>query len=222
MKLKLFIETYGCQMNSADSEVIAAVMEMAGYELSNSVDDADAVLLNTCSIRDNAEQKIISRLQYLQSVKRRRHGGLIIGVVGCMAERAKEELTERHGVDLVAGPDAYMSLPELFASWESGHKAVNVELSTTETYRDIIPRRIGGNPISGFVSIMRGCNNFCSYCIVPYTRGRERSRETESILAEVADLRASGYREVTLLGQNVNSYRREDAAGRGMARIRKI
>ena len=214
MKLKLFIETYGCQMNSADSEVIAAVMEMAGYELSNSVDDADAVLLNTCSIRDNAEQKIISRLQYLQSVKRRRHGGLIIGVVGCMAERAKEELTERHGVDLVAGPDAYMSLPELFASVESGHKAVNVELSTTETYRDIIPRRIGGNPISGFVSIMRGCNNFCSYCIVPYTRGRERSRETESILAEVADLRASGYREVTLLGQNVNSYRREDADGK--------
>ena len=213
MKLKLFIETYGCQMNSADSEVIAAVMEMAGYELSNSVDDADAVLLNTCSIRDNAEQKIISRLQYLQSVKRRRHGGLIIGVVGCMADRAKEELTERHGVDLVAGPDAYMSLPELFASVESGHKAVNVELSTTETYRDIIPRRIGGNPISGFVSIMRGCNNFCSYCIVPYTRGRERSRETESILAEVADLRASGYREVTLLGQNVNSYRREDADG---------
>ena len=214
MKLKLFIETYGCQMNSADSEVIAAVMEMAGYELSNSVDDADAVLLNTCSIRDNAEQKIISRLQYLQSVKRRRHGALIIGVVGCMAERAKEELTERHGVDLVAGPDAYMSLPELFASVESGHKAVNVELSTTETYRDIIPRRIGGNPISGFVSIMRGCNNFCSYCIVPYTRGRERSRETESILAEVADLRARGYREVTLLGQNVNSYRREDADGK--------
>lgn len=214
MKLKLFIETYGCQMNSADSEVIAAVMEMAGYELSNTVDDADAVLLNTCSIRDNAEQKIISRLQYLQSVKRRRHGALIIGVVGCMAERAKEELTERHGVDLVAGPDAYMSLPELFASVESGHKAVNVELSTTETYRDIIPRRIGGNPISGFVSIMRGCNNFCSYCIVPYTRGRERSRETESILAEVADLRARGYREVTLLGQNVNSYRREDADGK--------
>ncbi|WP_289736823.1 tRNA (N6-isopentenyl adenosine(37)-C2)-methylthiotransferase MiaB [Paramuribaculum intestinale] len=213
MKLKLFIETYGCQMNSADSEVIAAVMEMAGYELSNDLEDADAVLLNTCSIRDNAEQKIVSRLQYLQSVKRRKNGRLIIGVVGCMAERAKEELTERHGVDLVAGPDSYMSLPELFAAVESGHKAVNVELSTTETYRDIIPRRIGGNPISGFVSIMRGCNNFCSYCIVPYTRGRERSRETESILAEVADLQAKGYREVTLLGQNVNSYRRENADG---------
>ena len=203
---RLYIETYGCQMNVADSEVVASVMQMAGYELADDVADADAVLLNTCSIRDNAEQKIVARLQYLASLRRKRLGGLIIGVIGCMAERLQRELIERHGVDLVAGPDSYLDLPALFASAEAGEKAINVELSTTETYRDIVPVRIGGARVGGFVSIMRGCNNFCSYCIVPYTRGRERSRPVESILREIADLRARGFREVTLLGQNVNSY----------------
>ena len=203
---RLYIETYGCQMNVADSEVVASVMQMAGYELADDVTDADAVLLNTCSIRDNAEQKIVARLQYLASLRRKRPGGLIIGVIGCMAERLQRELIERHGVDLVAGPDSYLDLPALFASAEAGEKAINVELSTTETYRDIVPVRIGGARVGGFVSIMRGCNNFCSYCIVPYTRGRGRSRPVESILREIADLRARGFREVTLLGQNVNSY----------------
>ncbi len=203
---RLYIETYGCQMNVADSEVVASVMQMAGYELADDVTDADAVLLNTCSIRDNAEQKIVARLQYLASLRRKRPGGLIIGVIGCMAERLQRELIERHGVDLVAGPDSYLDLPALFASAEAGEKAINVELSTTETYRDIVPVRIGGARVGGFVSIMRGCNNFCSYCIVPYTRGRERSRPGEGILREIADLRARGFREVTLLGQNVNSY----------------
>ncbi len=203
---RLYIETYGCQMNVADSEVVASVMQMAGYELADDVTDADAVLLNTCSIRDNAEQKIVARLQYLASLRRKRPGGLIIGVIGCMAERLQRELIERHGVDLVAGPDSYLDLPALFASAEAGEKAINVELSTTETYRDIVPVRIGGARVGGFVSIMRGCNNFCSYCIVPYTRGRERARPVESILREIADLRARGFREVTLLGQNVNSY----------------
>lgn len=192
-------------MNVADSEVVASVMKMAGYDTVDAVDDADAILLNTCSIRDNAEQKVLSRLQYLRSL-RRKCRGLIIGVIGCMAERVKQELVENQGVDLVAGPDAYLDLPSLFAAVESGEKAVNVELSKTETYRDIIPARLGPGRVSGFVSIMRGCNNFCSYCIVPYTRGRERSREPESILAEVADLRKRGFKEATLLGQNVNSY----------------
>lgn len=211
---KLFIETYGCQMNVADSEVIAAVMATVGYEVADVIEDADAVLLNTCSIRDNAEQKIVSRLQYLSSLKRRRGSRLkVVGVVGCMAERVKDELIEKHGVDLVAGPDSYMDLPTLFASVESGEKAINVELSTTETYRDIIPMKITGNRVSGFVSIMRGCNNFCSYCIVPYTRGRERSREADSILKEVADLRMRGFKEVTLLGQNVNSYSYDSGDG---------
>ena len=203
----LYIETYGCQMNVADSEVVAAVMETAGYGVATDLDAADAILLNTCSIRDNAEQKITARLQALNALRRKRAGKrLIIGVIGCMAERLRDDLLDNHGVDLVAGPDSYLDLPALFASAEAGHKAMNVELSTTETYRDIIPRRITGNPVSGFVSIMRGCNNFCSYCIVPYTRGRERSREPRSILAEIADLRARGFKEVTLLGQNVNSY----------------
>lgn len=203
---KLFIETYGCQMNVADSEVIASVMKMAGYETCQDIGDADAVLLNTCSVRDNAEQKILNRLEALNSMRRRdRH--FIIGVVGCMAERVREELIEKHHADLVAGPDAYLALPELFASAEMGEKAINVELSTTETYRDVIPERVCGSRISGFVSIMRGCNNFCHYCIVPYTRGRERSRDVESILNEVRDLCERGYKEVTLLGQNVNSYR---------------
>ena len=203
---KLFIETYGCQMNVADSEVIASVMQMVGYTPASTLDEADAVFMNTCSIRDNAEQKIWNRLDYFHALKKKRPR-LIVGVVGCMAERVKEELIEHHGVDLVAGPDAYLSLPDLIAQVEAGQKAINVELSTTETYRDVVPARICGNHISGFVSIMRGCNNFCTYCIVPYTRGRERSRDVESILREVADLRQKGYKEVTLLGQNVNSYR---------------
>ena len=204
---RLFIETYGCQMNVADSEVVASVMKLAGYETVDSLDDAYAVFLNTCSIRDNAEQKIFSRLEYFASLRKKRKGGrLIVGVLGCMAERVKNELIERYGVDIVAGPDSYISLPELVAAAEAGEKAINVELSTTETYRDIIPRRIGHNRISGFISIMRGCNNFCSYCIVPYTRGRERSREPQSILNELEDMRQRGFKEVTLLGQNVNSY----------------
>ena len=207
MMKKLYIETYGCQMNVADSEVVAAVLGMAGYELSEDIAQADAILLNTCSIRDNAEQKIVSRLQYLGSLRRKgARRRLIIGVIGCMAERVRDTLLDEHGVDVVAGPDAYLDLPALFAAAEAGKKAINVELSTTETYREVVPTRIGPGKVSGFVSIMRGCNNFCSYCIVPYTRGRERSRPADSILREVADLRAKGYREVTLLGQNVNSY----------------
>jgi tRNA-2-methylthio-N6-dimethylallyladenosine synthase len=207
---KLFIETYGCQMNVADSEVVASVMQMAGYELCEKIEEADAVFLNTCSVRDNAEQKIYHRLDELAALrtkKEKESAGLIIGVLGCMAERVKEDLLENHHCDLVAGPDAYLSLPDLIAQAELGHKAINVELSTTETYRDVVPQRIGlGHKIGGFVSIMRGCNNFCHYCIVPFTRGRERSRDVESILREVRDLRDRGFKEVTLLGQNVNSY----------------
>lgn len=203
---KLYIETYGCQMNVADSEVVAAVLATVGYDIVDSVENADAILLNTCSIRDNAEQKIIGRLQALRSL-RRKSGNLIIGVIGCMAERLRDDLIENNGVDIVAGPDSYLDLPNLFASAEAGEKAINVELSTTETYRDIIPARITGNKVSGFISIMRGCNNFCSYCIVPYTRGRERSRPVDSILGELNDLRAKGFKEITLLGQNVNSYK---------------
>lgn len=205
---KLFIETYGCQMNVADSEVIASIMQMAGYSTCETLEEADAVFMNTCSIRDNAEQKIFNRLEFFHSLrKKRKH--LIVGVLGCMAERVKNDLIENHHVDLVAGPDSYLTLPDLIASVETGNKAINVELSTTETYSDVIPSRICGNHISGFVSIMRGCNNFCHYCIVPYTRGRERSRDVESILNEVLDLKQKGYKEVTLLGQNVNSYRFE-------------
>ncbi|MDR1003471.1 MAG: tRNA (N6-isopentenyl adenosine(37)-C2)-methylthiotransferase MiaB [Prevotellaceae bacterium] len=207
----LFIETYGCQMNVADSEVIAAVMQMAGYVPAQTPDEADAIFLNTCSVRDNAEQKIVNRLEYFHAMKKKRP--LIVGVLGCMAERVKEELITQYHVDLVAGPDAYLTLPELIAAVEAGEQAINVELSTTETYRSVVPSRIGGNHISGFVSIMRGCNNFCTYCIVPYTRGRERSRDVESILTEVRDLAAKGYREVTLLGQNVNSYQFEQPDG---------
>ncbi len=244
---KLYIETYGCQMNVADSEVVASVMRMAGYETTEELSEADAVFLNTCSVRDNAEQKIYHRLEALEAERRQRIkrdkriekadqtlvqttptpprsalplcsaknlGGeevtknpLIIGVLGCMAERVKEELMEKYHCDLVAGPDAYLSLPDLIAQAELGHKAMNIELSTTETYKDVVPQRIGlGHKIGGFVSIMRGCNNFCHYCIVPYTRGRERSRDVESILTEVRDLRDRGFKEVTLLGQNVNSY----------------
>ena len=206
---KLFIETYGCQMNVADSEVVASVMQMAGYETCESLEEADAVFLNTCSVRDNAEQKIYHRLEALGAIKRKRQ--LIVGVLGCMAERVQQDLLENHGADLVAGPDAYMTLPDLVAQAELGHKAINIELSTSETYKDVVPQRIGlGHKIGGFVSIMRGCNNFCHYCIVPYTRGRERSRDVESILREVRDLRDRGFKEVTLLGQNVNSYHLPD------------
>ncbi|MBQ2459222.1 MAG: tRNA (N6-isopentenyl adenosine(37)-C2)-methylthiotransferase MiaB [Bacteroidaceae bacterium] len=207
---RLFIETYGCQMNVADSEVVASVMKMAGYEPCNSVEEADAVFLNTCSVRDNAEQKILRRLEFLQSLRRKKGGSLIVGVLGCMAQRVKDSLIEEYHADLVVGPDAYLTLPELVAQVECGQKAINVELSTTETYRDIIPERLCGPNISGFVTIMRGCNNFCHYCIVPYTRGRERSRDVQSILSEVKDLEQRGFKEVTLLGQNVNSYRQED------------
>ena len=209
---KLYIETYGCQMNVADSEVVAAVMRMADYETCDSLDEADAVFLNTCSVRDNAEQKIIHRLEALHAL-RKKGRRLIIGVLGCMAERVKEGLLHDHHCDLVAGPDAYLTLPDLVAQAELGHKAINTELSLTETYRDIVPERVCGSHLSGFVSIMRGCNNFCHYCIVPYTRGRERSRDLQSILAEVRDLQSRGYKEVTLLGQNVNSYRYEAADG---------
>lgn len=202
---KLFIETYGCQMNEADSEVVASVMQMAGYEMTEEIQDADAIFVNTCSVRDNAEQKVLGRLQYFQSLKRKKKH-LLVGVLGCMAERVKEDLIANHHVDLVAGPDSYMDLPNLIAAAENGEKVINVELSTQETYKDVMPLKLPGVHISGFVSIMRGCNNFCSYCIVPYTRGRERSREVNSILNEIRDMRDKGFKEVTLLGQNVNSY----------------
>lgn len=203
MMKKFYIETYGCQMNVADSEVVAAIMQTTDSEITDNIGDADIVILNTCSIRDNAEQKVQHRLQELGG---KRKQGKIIGVIGCMAERMGDELVHDYGVDFVAGPDAYMDIPNLLAQCEQGERAINVTLSKTETYRDIMPARIG-KQISGFVSIMRGCNNFCSYCVVPYTRGRERSRDVESILNEVKDLQAKGYKEVTLLGQNVNSYR---------------
>ncbi len=203
---KVRIETYGCQMNVADSEVVATMMGLAGYDLTETDSEADAVMINTCSIRDNAEQKIYSRLAYWRARRQKSKKRIVIGVLGCMAERLKDELVREHGVDLVAGPDAYLDLPQLVGAAEQGVPAVNVELSLTETYRDIVPRRLGNAFISGFISIMRGCNNFCSYCIVPYTRGRERSREPESILRELRDLRDRNFKEATLLGQNVNSY----------------
>ncbi|MFQ7113248.1 tRNA (N6-isopentenyl adenosine(37)-C2)-methylthiotransferase MiaB [Hallella bergensis] len=214
MNKKLYIETYGCQMNVADSEVVASVMKMAGYELTDNEDEADAIFLNTCSIRENAENKIYHRLDALHAEQRKRAAETqnpkyptpILGVLGCMAERVKDDLVKNHHANLVCGPDAYLNLPEMIAAVEMGQEAVDVQLSTTETYRDIIPQRIGSNRISGFVSIMRGCNNFCHYCIVPFTRGRERSRDVESILKEVHDLHDKGFKEVTLLGQNVNSY----------------
>lgn len=203
---KLFIETYGCQMNVADSEVVASVMKMADYDICENEDDADAIFLNTCSIRENAETKIYNRLETLNAIRKRDGRKVILGVLGCMAERVKDDLIKNYHADLVAGPDAYLTLPELVAQAEAGHKAINIELSTTETYRDILPQRLHSGKVGGFVSIMRGCNNFCHYCIVPYTRGRERSRDVESILNEVKDLEARGFKEVTLLGQNVNSY----------------
>lgn len=202
---KLFIETYGCQMNVADSEVVASIMKMDGYTVTDKIEDADAIFVNTCSVRDNAEQRVYGRLQFFQSLKRKKKS-LIVGVLGCMAERVKEELINVHHADLVVGPDSYLDLPNLVGAVEHGEKAINVELSTQETYKDVMPLKLGGVHISGFVSIMRGCNNFCTYCIVPYTRGRERSRDVESILNEIRDMRDQGYKEVTLLGQNVNSY----------------
>lgn len=208
---KLFIETYGCQMNVADSEVVASIMQMDGFGLTEKITDADAIFVNTCSVRDNAEQKIIQRLKYYQSLKRKKKG-LVIGVIGCMAERVKENLITDHGVNIVVGPDAYLDIPNLINSVEKGEKAINVELSKTETYRDVMPTRIGAS-ISGFVSIMRGCDKFCTYCVVPYTRGRERSRDIESILNEIKDLQSKNYKEVTLLGQTVNSYKYEKDGG---------
>ena len=206
---KLYIETYGCQMNVADSETVASIMQMADYDITQSEAEADAIFINTCSVRDNAEQRVVHRLDTLNAERRKgRH--FIIGVLGCMAERTRDTLIRDHGVDIVAGPDAYLSLPDLVSQAETGHKAINVDLSLTETYKDVLPRRIMSGRISGFVSITRGCNNFCHYCIVPYTRGRERSRDVESILAEARDLRDKGYKELTLLGQNVNSYRWDD------------
>ena len=209
----MFIETYGCQMNVADSEVVASVMKMAGYDTTDTLDAADAIFINTCSIRDNAEQKIFSRLNQLNALRRNRKRRLIVGIIGCMAERLKEVLINEYDVDIVAGPDSYLELPNLIASAEAGEKAIETTLSTTETYRDIIPQRISGNKVSGYISIMRGCNNFCTYCIVPYTRGRERSREPESILNELRDLQNKGFKEVILLGQNVNSYLFKPADG---------
>ena len=205
---KLYIETYGCQMNVADSEVVASIMQMAGYELCDSAEEADAVFLNTCSVRENAENKIYHRLEALNKLRSKKEKGrnLIIGVLGCMAERVKDDLIQNHHANLVAGPDSYLQLPDLIAQCELGHNAIDTELSTTETYKDVLPQRAHGSHLSGFVSIMRGCNNFCHYCIVPYTRGRERSRDVESIMREVKDLEARGFKEVTLLGQNVNSY----------------
>lgn len=202
---KLYIETYGCQMNVADSEVVASVMKMAGYDICENENEADAIFLNTCSIRENAENKIYNRLDTLHA-ERKKGRELILGVLGCMAERVRDDLIQNHNVNLVCGPDSYLNLPDMIAQCENGHNALDIELSTTETYRDVIPQRIGGNRVSGFVSIMRGCNNFCHYCIVPFTRGRERSRDVDSILREVADLQKKGFKEVTLLGQNVNSY----------------
>jgi tRNA-2-methylthio-N6-dimethylallyladenosine synthase len=203
---KLHIKTYGCQMNEADTEVVASIMRMDGYTMVDEENEADTVLLNTCSVRDNAEQKVLSHLQQLQTVKKKRGGRMVIGVIGCMAERMKDELIDKYGVDVVAGPDSYMDMPNLVGAAEKGERAINVELSKTETYKDVVPARIG-NPLSGYISIMRGCNNFCTYCIVPYTRGRERSREVDSILRELDDLKAKGYKEVILLGQNVDSYK---------------
>ena len=204
---KLFIETYGCQMNVADSEVIGSILRVAGYEVCDDINEANLILLNTCSIRDNAEQKIYGRLDQLNAMRRGKQ--TLIGVVGCMAERVKEELITKYSVNIVAGPDSYLTLPELIAEAELGHSAMNIELSTTETYRDVIPLRICSKNVSGYISIMRGCNNFCHYCVVPYTRGRERSRDIQSILNEAHDLVAKGYKEIILLGQNVNSYRFE-------------
>ena len=211
---QFYIETYGCQMNVADSEVVASILQMTDAQMTDDIAAADIIILNTCSIRDNAEQKVQHRLQELRGGRNRKKDHKLIGVIGCMAERMGNELVRDYGVDFVAGPDAYLDIPNLLAQCQQGFPAVNIQLSTTETYREVMPARIG-KQISGFVSIMRGCNNFCSYCVVPYTRGRERSRDVESIKNEVLDLQAKGYKEVTLLGQNVNSYRYEQVNDNG-------
>ena len=208
-------------MNVADSEVVAAIMEMTDAQITDDIAQADIIILNTCSIRENAEQKVQNRLKELRSCgKRKSENGnrKTIGVIGCMAERMGEELLQNYGVDFVAGPDAYLDIPNLLSQCEQGLPAINIELSKTETYREVMPARIG-KQISGFVSIMRGCNNFCSYCVVPYTRGRERSRDVESIKNEVLDLQNKGYKEVTLLGQNVNSYRYEQVNAQGEVEV---
>ena len=210
---KLYIETYGCQMNVADSEVVAAVMQMAGYEMCQDEAEADAIFMNTCSVRENAENKIYNRLDTLHA-EQKKGRKVILGVLGCMAERVKDNLIENHHAQLVAGPDSYLNLPDMIAQAEAGNKAIDIALSKTETYRDVVPKRVALAKISGFVSIMRGCDNFCHYCIVPYTRGRERSRDVDSILNEVRNLQQQGYKEVTLLGQNVNSYRFVNEKGR--------
>lgn len=203
---KIYIETYGCQMNFADSEVIAAILTKAGYGICESVKEADFILINTCAIRDNAEQRVRHRVRELKALQNRRHN-LRVGVLGCMAERLQSRLmTEEENVSFVCGPDAYRRLPEMLAQVRNGQKAAEVELSTTETYAEIEPVRLGGNGISAYISIMRGCQNYCAYCVVPYTRGRERSRDPETIVHEARTLFEQGYREVTLLGQNVNSY----------------
>ena len=209
---KLYIETYGCQMNVADSEVVASVMQMAGYEMCQDEAEADAIFMNTCSVRENAENKIYNRLDTLHA-EQKKGRKVILGVLGCMAERVKDDLIENHHAQLVAGPDSYLKLPDMIAQAEAGNKAIDIALSKTETYKDIVPQRVALAKISGFVSIMRGCDNFCHYCIVPYTRGRERSRDVDSILNEVRNLQQQGYKEVTLLGQNVNSYRFVNAEG---------
>ncbi len=206
MNRQIYIETYGCQMNVADSEVVVSIMEDKGYSVCKDIKEADIILVNTCSIRDNAEQRIWGRLDLFKSIKRKKPG-LLIGVIGCMAERLKEQLLETDKmVDIVVGPDAYRDLPRLVGEAFEGHKGVNVLLSREETYADISPVRMDRNGVSSFVSIMRGCNNMCSYCVVPYVRGAERSRDPETILREVKELFETGYREVTLLGQNVDSY----------------
>lgn len=202
---RLFIETYGCQMNVADSEVVASIMAKEGYCKTQKIEEADAIFVNTCSVRENAEQRVLGRLQYFQSLKRKKKW-LIVGVLGCMAERLQEELINKHNADIVVGPDSYLNLPDLIKAAEGGSKAMDVELSLIETYKDIIPLKEVGKNISGFISIMRGCNNFCTFCIVPHIRGRERSRDERSILNELEDMRRQGFKEVTLLGQNVNSY----------------
>ena len=218
---KLYIETYGCQMNVADSEVVASVMKMAGYELCENEAEADAIFMNTCSVRENAENKIYNRLDTLHA-EQKKGRRVILGVLGCMAERVKDDLIENHHAQLVAGPDSYLNLPDMIAQAETGNKAIDIDLSKTETYRDIVPQRISLAKIGGFVSIMRGCDNFCHYCIVPYTRGRERSRDVSSILKEVKDLQQQGYKEVTLLGQNVNSYQIRSEGGPSFPQLLRL
>jgi len=211
---KFFIETYGCQMNFSDSEIVASILEEAGYYSTKEIREADMILINTCSIRDHAEQRVRKRLEYMQSLKKKKPG-IVIGMLGCMAERLKTQLLEEEKVlDLIAGPDSYRDLPQLLAEVESGSKAVNTSLSVEETYADVSPLRYDSNGISAFISIMRGCGNYCAYCVVPYVRGQERSRNANSILTEAESLFNKGFREITLLGQNVNSYSWNEGANK--------